>query len=1069
MKKTILFLISIVCLIGFSSNPIFAEPTGVTLLGGTDFENHTLGSWSCSNGDWILSYTDTDLDDIPFVINYWETLLQCSGDPSYSPISSYHDISIETINDNKWLKSTNVNVIYDPNQNRNVLRALNVTDDTYDEVFLEWKMRVPSTFLNGIETQSGGAWISLNTFFVSGQSSCMVRLFSGSASDDGVQFALALDDDLTERASSTMVVGSNVGAPTPPQNQYYIFTDTEVEADTTYHVKLYYKGDTTNGEIKLWVDDVLIVHVTGNIDDGASPTAMHYCKIYGSENGTIDQIIYWDDFYVWDTYTEGVVPTVIITTPDPSNTSTGNLSIAGTATGGTISQCKYRIGSAPDGSNGTALTGTSNWSGTATGFSGGSNELYVGCYNGSNWGSDSITVNYNTGADLLFQNGFESPVVVNDGVNGRSGYDGNYWDWSMDGADPDDLCSDMPGAQTGLYSNCWMRTLLPTAYTFSDYFNIAIETDATSPGEDDKVLKINQKDYKWYMGDCTGPGTPYSCCTGVDTGSCSGSRFQWNVAPSGSTPPNDLEEFYFQYYIRIKDIDNLPNDSTYMLTEHLVGSSNQRNHVYIVRQSPTNSGNLFWRCELEAAGYNQINTGTEVPINTWFKFGIYFKSSMGTDGRYVVFINDVPLFNYTGVTNDLSYVGTVNPLKIYSYTHVSYTAYIDDFLWFDGLPALPYGGTPPDPEAAPLFVGAEIKTDDTIDIAFNKIVEVNNSSGFVLSNVDSGASIDSYVSGSGTTILTYSLTDSVSPSDSDIELAYTGPAANAIEEAITSGDGTDLEDFSGESVTVESPIVGLGGGTGVISGGGTGIGSTEEPPPQCTPLSEHPNLVAFYEFENDLTDSEGSADFTQSNSPTYNSSTPLDGGYSINFEYDDSQSAYLTDADAYSAASNFPLCSSGTQKTFSVLMWVRFNGWGSVAMTVIGKYIWQANPYRSFLLQITSDAHQARVYSAIVGNTAPDPITHNSALSLDTKYMLAYTYDNSTLSYRLSIYTAGGNKVGTDLVGYHPDEIYLSPAEWRFGARENGRFYDGLLDKAMFFDAVLTEGEIAQYAQGDCQ
>ena len=97
-------------------------------------------------------------------------------------------------------------------------------------------------------------------------------------------------------------------------------------------------------------------------------------------------------------------PTVSITTSDPSSITSDSLSVTGTASDaiwGTGSVCKWRISAAPDADNGTTISGltysgTVDWSFTASGFSRGSNTLYVGCRDAvPNWGSKSMTVNYN--------------------------------------------------------------------------------------------------------------------------------------------------------------------------------------------------------------------------------------------------------------------------------------------------------------------------------------------------------------------------------------------------------------------------------------------------------------------------------------------------------------------------------------------------------------------------------------------------------------------------------------------------------------------------------------------------
>ena len=89
-------------------------------------------------------------------------------------------------------------------------------------------------------------------------------------------------------------------------------------------------------------------------------------------------------------------PSCTITTSDPSAIESDSLAIAGTASDAVgVSGVKWRIGSAPDATHGTACTGTTSWSATVTGFSEGANTLYVGAYDAAgNFGSDSITVNY---------------------------------------------------------------------------------------------------------------------------------------------------------------------------------------------------------------------------------------------------------------------------------------------------------------------------------------------------------------------------------------------------------------------------------------------------------------------------------------------------------------------------------------------------------------------------------------------------------------------------------------------------------------------------------------------------
>lgn len=60
-----------------------------------------------------------------------------------------------------------------------------------------------------------------------------------------------------------------------------------------------------------------------------------------------------------------------------------------------VSGCKWRLASAPDADNGTACTGTTAWTCNTSGYSSGSNTLYIGCYDAAgNFGTDTVTVTY---------------------------------------------------------------------------------------------------------------------------------------------------------------------------------------------------------------------------------------------------------------------------------------------------------------------------------------------------------------------------------------------------------------------------------------------------------------------------------------------------------------------------------------------------------------------------------------------------------------------------------------------------------------------------------------------------
>lgn len=93
-------------------------------------------------------------------------------------------------------------------------------------------------------------------------------------------------------------------------------------------------------------------------------------------------------------------PVVTITTASPQSIENDSLTVIGIASDGiTISGCKFRVGAEPDSTHGTACTSSDefiNWSCSTSGYSSGSNTLYVACYDSiPNYSTgDFITVNY---------------------------------------------------------------------------------------------------------------------------------------------------------------------------------------------------------------------------------------------------------------------------------------------------------------------------------------------------------------------------------------------------------------------------------------------------------------------------------------------------------------------------------------------------------------------------------------------------------------------------------------------------------------------------------------------------
>jgi len=93
-----------------------------------------------------------------------------------------------------------------------------------------------------------------------------------------------------------------------------------------------------------------------------------------------------------------ISPSVSVATANPSSIVSDALTVTGSASDAVgVSSVKYRVGSAPDASNGTACTGTTSWSCSTSGYASGSNTLYVGAGDAAgNWGASNIVVNYGT-------------------------------------------------------------------------------------------------------------------------------------------------------------------------------------------------------------------------------------------------------------------------------------------------------------------------------------------------------------------------------------------------------------------------------------------------------------------------------------------------------------------------------------------------------------------------------------------------------------------------------------------------------------------------------------------------
>lgn len=173
----------------------------------------------------------------------------------------------------------------------------------------------------------------------------------------------------------------------------------------------------TDGIHQAWYDGVQIMSLTNlttNDTGSAELRGFRFVAIGGNNNnrwttscsGTsceqwyaIDNVVIATTYDEAATYSEGEEDTTAPTVTADDSTkaiSADSYTAEGDASDAVgVSSCKWRLGSSPDADNGTACTGTTAWSCSTSGYSEGSNTLYVGCADAAgNWGTDTVTVTY---------------------------------------------------------------------------------------------------------------------------------------------------------------------------------------------------------------------------------------------------------------------------------------------------------------------------------------------------------------------------------------------------------------------------------------------------------------------------------------------------------------------------------------------------------------------------------------------------------------------------------------------------------------------------------------------------
>jgi hypothetical protein len=229
-------------------------------------------------------------------------------------------------------------------------------------------------------------------------------------------------------------------------------------------------------------------------------------------------------------------------------------------------------------------------------------------------------------------------------------------------------------------------------------------------------------------------------------------------------------------------------------------------------------------------------------------------------------------------------------------------------------------------------------------------------------------------------------------------------------------------------------------------------------------FAKDPNCVALWRFENGaLTiDSRGDNDLTNVG-VTAKTNDSMEGTASADFEYDERDHLYITDANL---AKNFPLKSGTNKPAMSVSLWCKPETvppiFYSRALVCKANALYDGKS--SFFLLISSIWTEPR-FELWLG--------HNigygyEVIPLDTLtvsagewYHVAATYRDSDRSYRISAYHDG---VVYEKTGTAMNNIFLSDTNVTIGIRgqSGGTEYDGLLDEIAVFNDVLTPAEIAK-------
>ena len=272
-------------------------------------------------------------------------------------------------------------------------------------------------------------------------------------------------------------------------------------------------------------------------------------------------------------------------------------------------------------------------------------------------------------AAIIFKSGFEDGVSLSTPF--QSG--GKWWQ-KISGADQGyNWVSDLPGAGNGIIQFMVETQDVPLE-ELNQYIRSEIQTVIGPDGRSTRA---------WFMlnvGHYTN-GPPYY----------TGQRVCLS-ASAGNEPPDDFNEFFTTYHMKLNPdfATSMIKNSWYLTVEIWVPDNT--NKLFIIRHST--GGALKWLFEPHT-DIPLINESAVVPLNQWFKVGIYYKHRTSSDGIIQIWINDDKIFDYKGSTaSSGGGVNALNFLKAYS-NRANVGHWVDDFIMYDTLPTSPALDPPP--------------------------------------------------------------------------------------------------------------------------------------------------------------------------------------------------------------------------------------------------------------------------------------------------------------------------------------------------------------------------------------